>query len=204
MIARNPCAARLALSLLLGACLLIPACAKEWDVDRRDPDETIDLDYDFNAADAREIARAMTADALSKPWLDQWMAGHEGERPLVVVGNVRNETDEYIETGLFTNPIQEELLNSGRIRVKAQRELRDELREERLDIDFNDPASVKAAAMEVNADLILLGVMNYDRQKAKSGDKLVQYYQVTLELVNLETAEKVWIYNHPIQKLARR
>lgn len=203
-----PAGASIGLTLLLGGALAgagaLGGCTREWDVDRRDPAETIDLDYRFNDADAREFAQEMSADALSKPWLDNWFADHGGERPIVVVGNVRNETDEYIDPGLFTDPIQEELLNSGRVRVKAQRELRDELRDERLDIDFNDPASVKRAAMEANADLMLLGRIRLDSQKSRSGNQMVRYYMATLEFIDVETAEKVWIFNHEIKKAAER
>lgn len=197
---------KLLTTLALGAMVTgagFAGCAREWDIDRRDPAETIDLDYRFNNADARIIAEGISEDALSKPWLDNWFTTH-GERPLIVVGNVRNETDEYIDPAMFTSPIEETLLNSGRIRLKAQRELRAELRDERLDIDFNDPASVKRAAMEVNADIMLIGAIRLDSQKSRSGNKMVRYYQATLEFIDVETAEKLWIHNEPIQKAARR
>jgi PBP1b-binding outer membrane lipoprotein LpoB len=200
-------AVKLLTTLALGAIVTaagLAGCTREWDIDRRDPAETIDLDYRFNDADAREIAQIVSQDALSKPWLDNWFGERGGDRPMIVVGNIRNETDEYIEPAMFTSPIEEELLNSGRVRVKAQRELRAELRDERLDIDFNDPASVKRAAMEVNADLMLVGAVRFDSQKSRSGNRMVRYYQAGLELIDVETAEKLWIYNHEIKKRAER
>lgn len=197
---------KLLTTLALGAIMTaggIAGCAREWDIDRRDPTEVTDLDYRFNENDARFIAQGVTSDALSKPWLDNWIAEH-GARPMIVVGNIRNETDEYVDPALFTSPIEEELLNSGRVRVKAQRELRAELRDERLDIDFNDPSSVKRAAMEANADLMLVGALRLDSQKSRSGNRMIRYYMATLEFIDVETAEKLWIYNHEIEKDARR
>lgn len=198
---------KLLTTLALGALVTgagFAGCAREWDIDRRDPAETIDLDYRFNDADARQIAEGVSEDALSKPWLDNWLREHGGERPMIVVGNIRNETDEYIDPAMFTSPIEETLLNSGRIRLKAQRELRAELRDERLDIDFNDPSSVKRAAMEANADLMLVGAIRLDSQKSRSGNQMVRYYQATLEFIDVETAEKLWIQNEEIKKAARR
>lgn len=198
---------KLLTTLALGAILTaggFAGCTREWDIDRRDPQEVADLDYRFNDTDARQIAQGISEDALSKPWLDNWLQAHSGERPMIVVGNIRNETDEYIDPAMFTSPIEETLLNSGRVRLKAQRELRDELRAERLDIDFNDPASVKRAAMEVNADLMLVGAIRLDSQKSRSGNRMIRYYQATLEFIDVETAEKLWIHNEEIKKAAQR
>jgi penicillin-binding protein activator len=176
---------------------------KDWRVTRSDPRDVADLDYRFNANDAWMTADAMTADALSRPWLDNWMV-ERGGRPMIVVGNIRNNTEDYLNPEIFTRPFEEELLNSGRVRVKAQRDVREELRRERLDIDFNDPETVKAVAKEVNADLILVGVVNDTTQRTVTGRRLIKNYQIALELIDVETAEKLWINTHDIEKRARR
>ncbi len=138
------------------------------------------------------------------PWLDNWMREHGGQRPIVVVGNMKNATEDYINTGIFTTPFERDLINSGRVRVKAQKDIRAELRDERLDTEFNDPETLKAIAKELNADLILVGQINDDKQRSVSGNKVIAYYQANLELINVETAEKVWIGSHEVQKVARR
>lgn len=193
------------LTMALFATALLAGCggSKEWQISREDPESVADLDYRFDEDDARQVANGLIADALSKAWLDEWLGAHEG-RPLIVLGNVRNDTEDYINSDLFTDPIQEELLNSGRIRVKAQRDLRADLREERLDTAFNDPATVKAAAMEVNADFMLLGRVKDQKERSRDGKKVISYYQVTLELISIETAEKVWIETQDIEKRAKR
>ncbi|MCC6659412.1 MAG: penicillin-binding protein activator LpoB [Phycisphaerales bacterium] len=175
-----------------------------WNVKRHDPKEVRDLDYRFDEDDAREVANAMIADCLSRPWIDRWEAGHDGKRPLIVVGNVANNTQDYINTELFTDPIQKELLNSGRVRVKAQKDLRQELRDERLDTKFNDPATVKAIAKEVNADFMLVGRVADNKERSNDGRRVISYYKVTLELIDIETAEKTWIGDHDIEKTAAR
>lgn len=187
------------------AALGLGGCAGEnWNIERHNPKEVRDLDYRFDEDDAREVANAMIADCLSRPWIDRWEASHGGARPLIVVGNVSNNTQDYINTELFTDPIQKELLNSGRVRVKAQKDLRQELRDERLDTKFNDPATVKAVAKEVNADYMLVGRVADNKERSGDGRKVISYYKVTLELIDIETAEKTWIGDHDIEKTAAR
>jgi uncharacterized protein (TIGR02722 family) len=175
-----------------------------WGVKRVDPTTTTDVDYRFNDTDAREVFQSMVGDALSKPWLDRWMAEHNGQRPIVFLGNVKNDTDEYIDTKLFTTQVLEELINSGRIRVKTEKDARQELRDERLDTKYNDPTTVKAVAKELNADFALVGRIGANKQRTPNGRTVVSYYQANLELTNVETAETVWIQTKEIKKVAKR
>lgn len=175
-----------------------------WNVKRVDPEAQTDVDYRFNDTDARLVAEKMIGDALSKPWLDRWMATHDNQPPIVYLGTVRNDTDEYIDTKLFTTQFEEELINSGRVRVKTPRDLREELRDERLDTKYNDPATVKAIAKELNADFAIVGRVGANKQRTPDGRTVVSYYQVNLDLTNVETAEVVWRDTQPIKKVARR
>lgn len=184
---------------------VLAGCSGErnWRVSRTSPETVADVDYRFDDEDARSVARGMIADALSKPWLDVWQREHEG-RPIMVVGNIRNDTEDYINSDLFTDPIREELLNSGRVRVKLERDLRAEVRQERLDTGFNDPETVKAVAKEVNADFMLLGRMKDVKERSRDQRTVISYYQITLELVNIETNESEWIQTEEIKKIATR
>ncbi|MCA9272331.1 MAG: penicillin-binding protein activator LpoB [Phycisphaerales bacterium] len=180
------------------------ACSPNWKVKRIDPEKTVDLDYRFDDEDARQVARGMIEDALAKPWINEFMAVNE-KRPLVVVGNVKNETEDYINPDLFTDVIQEELLNSGKVRFIAERDLRAELRQERIeDLEFRDPATIKNAAMEKGADYMMLGRIKDVKERSVDQRKVVNFYQVTLELIDIETNEKVWIESREIKKTASR
>lgn len=195
-------AASLILAALAGT--LVGCSGGDYRVTREDPETVRDLTYRFTEDDAREVYQNTIANALAMPWLDNWMREHGGQRPIVVVGNMKNATEDYINTDIFTSPFERDLINSGRVRVKAQKDIRAELRDERLDTEFNDPETLKAIAKELNADLILVGQINDDKQRSVSGNKVIAYYQANLELINVETAEKVWIGSHEIQKVARR
>lgn len=187
------------------ATLSTGACRTgDWRVNRRNPETIEDLSYRFDEDDAREIARAMIPDALSKPWIDNWLRHHGGQSPIMVVGNVKNETEDYIAPDLFTAPFEEELINSGRVRVKARKEIRQELRDERLDTQFNDPETVKAIAKELNADVMLVGKLLENKERSVSGRTVIAYYMADLQLVDVETGEVLWKNTHEIEKKATR
>lgn len=186
------------------AITFLAGCNNDWKVTRQDPETIEDFNYRFDETDARNVARDMVSDALSKPWLDTWLREHEGRRPILVVGDVKNKTEDYIETNLFTSVFEEELINSSRVRFKARQQVRQELRDERLDTEYNDPATIKAIAKEVNADLILVGTVDDDKDRSISGRKVIAFYQVALELINVETAEILWKNTYPIKKRATR
>lgn len=176
-----------------------------WGVSRVDPERTVDVDYRFQDDDARQVYRGMIADCLARPWVDNFMRERGGNRPVVFVGTVRNETSDYIDTKLFTKRVEEELINSGRVRVVADRDQRSEIRDERAQgVAWNRPETVKKQAMEQGADFIMLGRVGEVRQESNDRRAIVQYYQVNLELIDIESNEKVWIGTQEVKKVARR
>ncbi|MBX3378396.1 MAG: penicillin-binding protein activator LpoB [Phycisphaeraceae bacterium] len=184
---------------------LFSACSGNWKVDRKDPTQVIDLDYRFNDVDARATAETMIKDILSRPWISNWARDNGGKAPIVYVGTIRNDTQDYnVNPELFTSAIVRELINSGRVRVKAERDARQELRDERLDTKYNDPATIKAIAKELNADFALTGNVQQVMQRTNDGRTLVNYYQINAELTNVETLELVWKEAHEIKKVAKR
>ena len=190
-----------------GACaalLALAGCSDGWRVKRVDPTASTDLTPRFNDQDARQILQAMSMSALSSGSLERWIGEHGGKRPIVYLATVKNNTEEYINSDLVTNRLQDDLLNSGRIDIKAQRDLRQELRDERLDTKYNDPTTVKAVAKEVNADLALMGTINDNKQRSESGNTVVHFYEARLELVDVETAKVIWAKTEDIKKVATR
>lgn len=190
---------------IAGLMMFAAGCASDgYKVTRVDPTTQTDIDYRFNDEDARQIFQSMAKDVLSRPWVDNHMRENNGQRPIVYLASIKNNTQDYIGTELFTNQVEEELINSQRVRIKAERHARQELRDERLDTRYNDPATVKQIAKEINADYALMGSISDVKQRSSSGRTVVNYYQARMELVNVETAEKVWSNTAEIKKIARR
>ena len=184
---------------------IFAGCSGNWKVKREDPTTATDTDYRFNDSDARETVTAVVADCLSRPWASNWSTAHGGKQPIVFLGNVKNDTQDYnVNPELFTNAIQREMINSGRVRIKAERDARQELRDERLDTKYNDPATIKAVAKEINADFALTGNVQQVLQRSNDGKSMINFYQINMELTDVETAEKVWIGSKEIKKSVKR
>ena len=118
---------------LLTAFLLFPAmigCAST-QVQRMDVGEVKDISGRWNDTDSRLVAEEMIKDCLSRPWLAA-ATSKKGNMPTVIVGTVRNQSSEHIATDTFTEDLQRELINSGKVEFVASKGERGDVRDERL------------------------------------------------------------------------
>src|SRR5512135_3356162 len=113
--------------------LLLAACAPA-QVRRLDAREVKDLSGRWNDTDARLVADEMIPDSLGRPWLPA-ARQRLGRTPTVIVGLVRNQSLEHINTDSFVEALQRSLINSGRVAFVASQEERGQLRDERKDQD---------------------------------------------------------------------
>lgn len=181
---------------VLGAALA--ACSTSTKVQRVDPGSTTDLSGQWNDTDSRLVSEEMIADMLSRPWIEQHRS-NEGNRPAVIVGDVRNLSHEHINTETFINDIERAVINSGRVDFVANRAERDPVREERADQDLHAREDTRnAMGRELGADYMLSGSINtiVDAE----GKRQVVFYQVDLELISMADNRKVWIGQKKIKK----
>jgi hypothetical protein len=181
--------------------VLFAGCAGK-QVTRVDTDTTIDLSGRWNDADSRMVAETMIQDSLNRTWYTDYMQA-AGDRPTVIVGTIRNKTSEHISPTLFIGDIERAYVNSGRVRVVATAEEREQLRDERADQGkYASDETIKMFGREQGADYMLIGTVSstVDREE---GDE-VRFYQVDMTLVDIETNEKVWIGQHKIKKYIGR
>ena len=181
------------LSLFLTAC-----GGSTREVARIDTQEMIDLSGKWNDTDARLVAEEMVDDALKRPWLTDFLQ-KESRKPVVVVGKIRNKSSEHIAVDVFANDIERELLNTGKVKFVAEKDQRDEIREESKDQnEFASKESFKKFYKELGADYYMSGTVNSVTDMAE-GQRVI-FYQVDMELINIETNEKVWLGNKKIKK----
>jgi PBP1b-binding outer membrane lipoprotein LpoB len=135
---------------------------------------------------------------LNRPWREDFSKAKE-TKPVVIVGMIQNKTAEYIESETFIKDIEREFINSGMVRVVQNSVFREKLREERADQgEFASPETQSKWGRELGANFMLFGVITAITDSYKK-EKVVSY-KVNLELVNLETNEKVWIGDKEIKK----
>ena len=167
--------------------MVLAGCASTT-VERTASDEVIDLSGRWNDTDSRLTAEEIVSDCLSRPWLDDYLAAN-GEKPVVIVGSVRNKSSEHIEVLTFVKDIEKELINSGRVRFVANKAERQEVRDERLDQQSNSSEeTAKALAQETGADFMMQGLIT-SITDAVDGKKVIKY-QVSMELIHLEIQRK--------------
>lgn len=184
--------------MLLISLVFVSCSGPKRTVKRTAADTTVDLSGRWNDTDSRLVAQQMIKDVLGRPWLSDF-AAENSKKPVVIVGTIRNKSSEHIATEQFSKDLERELINSGSIKFVASRQERNEVRAEREDQQSQArEETAKALAAETGADFMLKGVIT-STTDAIDGRKIV-FYQVDMELIHLETNEKVWIGTKKIKK----
>jgi uncharacterized protein (TIGR02722 family) len=169
-------------------------------VTRVEVDTQTDLSGRWNDTDSRLVAEQMIKDSLNRPWLADFQRNHGGAKPVIIVGAVRNLSSEHIEVASFIGDIERELINSGMVRFVANPQQREQIRREiESQQSWSSGDTMKRIAQETGADFMLQGTIT-TTVDAVEGKKAI-LYQVDLELINIETTEKVWIGTKKIKKI---
>ena len=188
--------------LLIAGALVVGCGGGGREVTRVDPNAQMDLSGRWNDTDSRQVADEMTSDVLSRPWLARFNEANDGKAPVVIIGDVINKSHEHIASETFIKDIERAFVNSGKVRVVENAALRDKMREELESQQGNaTEESRKKIAQELGADYIMFGSINSTVDSYKN-EKVIAY-KVNLELVTLETTEKVWIGDKEIKKYVK-
>lgn len=164
-------------------------------------DTTTDLTGRWNDTDSRLVSESMISDLLGRDVFED-LELELGHKPVLIVGRIRNKTSEHINVTSFIKDMERELVNSRVVKVVASSEEREELRDEIFDQQSNSSLeSMKMIAQETGADLMLIG--SIISMSEKLNDVQAVYYQVDLELIGLETTEKIWIGSNKHKKIIK-
>lgn len=163
-----------------------------------DKDTATMLSGKWNDTDAKRVAEKMTSNIFSGGWMQ-----NAPKNPVLIVGNINNNTMEHINTGLFISEIEKAIVNSPKVQMVADPEQRKQIRKERLDSHryAKNPADL---AQEMGADYMLVGNIDANVDKSMDGTKTIKFYKVTLELIDVEKNLQVWIQDKEIKKRISR
>ncbi|GAB7089363.1 penicillin-binding protein activator LpoB [Marinifilum fragile] len=182
------------------ALVSFASCSRQ--VTRVSPDQQIDLSGRWNDTDSKLAAEALIDQVLNQGWINDYEKEFN-KKPVVTVGLIMNKSSEHIDADTYIKDIEKAILNDGRVRLVQAGAKREELRQERADQqDFASKETIKKWGLELGADFILQGditsiIDSYKKEK-------VRYYQLNLELTNLETNELVWMGDKKIKKYVNR
>lgn len=185
-----------------GVAMLLGACSSSRTVSRIDSDTVTDLSGRWNDTDSRLVSEEMIGDCLTRPWKSRHIE-ERGSRPTIIVGQIRNKSSEHIAVGTFIGDIERAFINSGEVKVVASSEEREQVRDERADQQkFSSEESMKKWGREQGADYLLGGQINSIEDQ--EGGELVVFYQIDLNLIDLEDNTKVWQGQKKIKKYIGR
>lgn len=179
--------------------LVQPACTRK--VTRISEKDQVDLSGRWNNTDSRLTAEEMIKECQS----GSWIANHlekTSKKPVVIVGFVKNKSHEHIEAETFVLDLEKSFINQGQVKLVQGGDKRNEIRGERGDQQDNaSQSTMKQFGLEMGADYMLQGDINSIVDSYKS--KKVVYYQINLQLTNIQTNEVVWIGDKKITKYVK-
>ena len=145
----------------------------------------------WGSTDLQTTAENMTQSLLASRWIAQAEA-----QPKIRLREVKNYTDEHIDTKSVTDKIRIRLLRSGMVRFLADDANLGDVMAER---DLTETATVRGEnKLLTDTDYIITGAVRSIRKRTKTvGDV---FYQITLEMTDPQSGEIVWADEQEIRK----
>jgi hypothetical protein len=175
--------------LLATLVLAMVACGGQ----QRSQTTTVDpnrLTYgaDWSPADLNRVANKMVASVSKARWFDRARASNFR---WILANEMANDSDEHINTRVIMEKIRTQLVNQQEVRFVDDQALNDILKQQNLQQSdlFNQASVVKIGKLS-GSRLILRGRLSNMRRRA--GLTTANVFQITLQVVDLETGDIRW------------
>jgi uncharacterized protein (TIGR02722 family) len=183
---------------LVNGCAAFRGKVSEVDVNG---DDHLAATYDF--IDMRKITERVGENLVGSSFLEK-----AGEPPVMVVLGVENRTKGYVDMKPLTDRIRTIALKSGKARFvnAAQRDTL--LKEQAYQAAQATPETKAKVARQLGAKYMLTGSLA--QLQSESGKQVrlskteVNYYQLTMEITDLQSSEIVWTDEQPFAREARK
>ncbi|MEO0512892.1 MAG: hypothetical protein AAF108_08360 [Planctomycetota bacterium] len=198
----------LMVSGVLGGLVLFGAgCQSKSDPSFIDRERTVE--YRLDDAQALSIYDAMVEDCRVGRWRDNWERTSLGRDPKILVGRIRNETDDFVDTRLLSKRLEQNFLETRNMRVVSD--------PSQQDLPTSVPGLTQRELLQrgvaLDADFVLAGSVSDYEARNDSGDE-VWMYEISLDLVavpsttvadvaDIAASEKVWTNTEAIEKSTR-
>lgn len=188
-------------ALALGITALMLGGCSSTTVSYGDATETETVTADYGSTDLQGIATKMVDSMLSSPAAAEISAAG---RPVMYMDSIRNKTSEHIDTEAITDTIRTKLLSSGKFRfvdmskvaaVKQQLEYQSSS-------GLVDPASMVRIGKQTGARYMMYG--NLSSIVKDNGKVKDVFYQMTMNLMDLQNGELLWADQKEIRKQAKK
>ncbi|MDR2759964.1 MAG: penicillin-binding protein activator LpoB [Spirochaetaceae bacterium] len=173
--------------------MFLAGCAST--ANRVDAGTQIDLTGRWNDSDVRIVCETLVDQCLNAAGVEraiaQYSTSHRGELPTVIVGRFTNTSSEHIDTSIISKMMETAIINSGKLEFVASTDIREGIRDERVDQAYNAREDTAAAiGNEIGAAFMLTGSVKSSVEK--SDNTTVRAYFVDAQLTNIETNRIIW------------
>ena len=158
----------------------------------------------WSEGDAQRVVKTLMGQMLTASWVGRFQQD-EGRRPVVKLAGVIKRTDDRnVNEQFFGKQLERTLLNSGQVRVVAARGQDNiNVRERDRQAEHASDESAKTQQDELGADYTLQTIINSQNDTDGRG-QAVRAYLINMELLSVQTNEKVWIGEDRIVKYVRQ
>lgn len=157
----------------------------------------------FSSADLIDISKYMS-DSLSNSAFVRDYISSNNEKPLMVLAqSLKNNTDEHIDTRAILQKIRTKMINDGAAKFiddAAIQQALDSLKAYNTDL-FDDKMVVELGKF-LKAKYLIRGEITNIRKKDRRVD--INYYNVILTCVDMETLEIKWTDEKEMKRLSKR
>jgi len=183
--------------------MLVVSCAKgvKKDVKSITASEAT-IDADWSPEDVQKI-RDYMVDSISNAKFIGSMKYRTEKPRWMLAKELRNDTDEHINTRVIMERIRTKLINNGVgifIDDEAIETVLKQLELQQSDLFDNDKAA--KVGKFIGAKLILRGAISNIRKRTERTD--INYYNITLQVVDLETLQILWTDEYEIGRKASK
>ena len=191
---------RFSLFLLIIIINLVAGCGPTIRYEIKD-EETV-TGSDWSAKDLKDVSDYMAGSIKKAAFIAS--PQYTRERPRwMLARDMKNETDEHVNTRTIMEKIRTRLINEGIDNFIDDQAIEDILNQMKLQQSgLFDNKTVAQIGKLVGAKLILRGTISSIRKKSDRKD--IIYYNITLQLVNIQTGEIVWTDEKEIQRLTSK
>ena len=191
---------RFGLFLLTIVVFCVAGCAPTVKYEIKD-EETV-IGSDWSAKDLKDVGDYMAASIRKSAFVASPRYAEENPR-WVLARDMKNETDEHVNTRTIMEKIRTRLINAGTARFIDDQAVEDILGRMKLhQSGLFDDRTVAQVGKLVGAQLILRGTISSIRKRNERKD--IIYYNITLQLVSIQTGEILWTDEKEIQRLTSK
>lgn len=177
----------------------LSGCSTE--VSYGDAKETETVTVEYGSTDLQSLASKMARSLADSPAVKEASANG---RPVLFVDSIRNKSSEHIDTEALTDSMRTQLLRSGKFRfvdMSKVQSVKEQL-EYQQQSGMVNPAAMVRLGKQTGAQYMLYG--NLASIVKDNGKVKDVFYQLTMNLMELESGELIWADQQEIRKQSRK